>query len=477
MQKARFLIHGASAAAVIEKAAPKDRAPWVNLLARAREYLLPDAVALLRDELADVTMLESRIHGEAGYLAKLVERIGIANPYRWLSPGAKGRWRQSRRAPAPGFILPFAADPAAVGIKADRITEARIGFADDGAPTQQHRGPVEHGGASFLRRQDALRAIARRPRERVTVVNVVVVDQGMMPAYVDGLGGTGSYQGVLWDSSAPGPMPSELPTEQRHRYRTWPQWHAHMIVRNIFAVAQDNRPLDGSITPIKIYDVPVVPDRVSSVTSTADAMALRYEAIREAIRQSPGSERWVIVNAWGIKNRLREAPLGAITEGAELHSLNGIIGHLAGNPRVAVVFAAGNNGLFSPDPEVGPYDRGPRRSIWQPATLTGVWTAAACDATGMWIGASSQGPQGSSDAGDQPDFCLPSYFREDLDAHVANTGSSASCGLLAGLIVEEWRNDPAHLNKLIAKTKTRRHGHRDHSRRQGSGVPQAGGLR
>jgi hypothetical protein len=52
----------------------------------------------------------------------------------------------------------------------------------------------------------------------------------------------------------------------------------------------------------------------------------------------------------------------------------------------------------------------------------------------MWVGYSSQGPGQELLGCKKPDFCAPSLFRETTDAHVHNTGTSAACGLTAGVV-------------------------------------------
>lgn len=265
----------------------------------------------------------------------------------------------------------------------------------------------------------------------------------------------------------PRPEMGELPTEHRHLYRSMPNWHAHMIVRNILSVAGGNHGLDPETErPIVFYDVPVIPNRVASVTGTAYQIWFQMWAILSKIidlLDKCDNDRFVIVNAWGVKNRLREEILGSVTENLD-HPLNGLIGSLARRKAPAVVFAAGNAGLFTPDPETSPYDHGPGRSIWYPNALDDVINAGACDVNGDWIGSSSQGkPVVVPGDPHQPVSSAPSYFQEDLDAHITNTGSSASCGLLAGLVAARWRQDPAPLDLNAAQSGARRHGHTGHS--------------
>lgn len=404
----------------------------------------------------------------------LMSLAAIGNPYRFYRADGGGYALDEARSDAVVLRLPV--DPAGFKIPGLRQeVTIGVGFHDDGARPMQHRAPGQHGGPTFLTRTEAMRyAGFDGDVKRSHRVHVFVVDQGMSESFVNDLGGPGTYAGVVFDGPPPGE--GELPLEVRSRYRTLPQWHAHMIVRNILAVAGDNRglavPIDKRM--LKIYDVPVIPDRVADVLTTAQAVTMQMKEIWKRIQTLPKAEHKIVVNAWGVKNRMREVPVGGVTEDPN-HELNVAVNKLAAEQRVTVVFASGNNGAFSPDPEASGLDRGPGRSIWLPAALPKVWNAGACDATGMWIGHASQGPSGwaAAAAESAPDFVMPSYFRETQDAHVANTGSSASCGMLAGLIAAQYRRDVGKdVNKPFARGGARRRGYGGHSARLGSGVAQ-----
>lgn len=405
----------------------------------------------------------------------LVEAAAIANPNVYFRFHEDGFTAEGEKTPM-GYVVPCELDPALLRLPATEVGSVQIAFGDDGAPAQQHRDPGRHGGATFLTRSAALRAINRTAAPaRKTPVHVFLIDQGMNRDYVDALGGSGTYGGIVWDifSGSPAPETEELPTEHRHRYRSMPHWHAHMLVRNILSVAGDNRNLGSGEQPIKFYDIPVIPNRVDSVTGTALSIWFKLWAVlfkKFDLPNPRNNNRFIIVNAWGVKNRLREGSQGSVTED-RLHPLNTMVSLFSGFPDVAVVFAAGNTGLFTPDPEASPYDRGPGRSIWFPNALDSVLNTGASDVNGQWIGASSQGrPVVAAGVKRQPQFSAPSYFREDLDAHITNTGSSASCGLLAGLVAKRWREDPRPLDIAAAQAAAGRHGHTGHSPRLGWGV-------
>lgn len=499
MKKASFVISGDSAkhvAKAISVAADAgvrlfdfnaDREDPVSLL----DILHESALARLRSRLGDLRTFADRIAAddEDLTLLKVVEAAGIANPFRHFRPNGEGGFAMEGRSEPKGFHLPLRNDPAEIkllidrrfGAETRRLPNVAIEFVADGAPAQVNRAPGYHG-ITFLRRQECDRSIGYTGTKHANhTVHVYVVDQGMDEDHVNAMGGPGTYAGLVWNSTIP--IPKEMPREHDERYRTRPQWHAHMIVRNILAVAGDNRDLPGPKRKILIYDVPVLPDQVYDVLTTALKINDQYLEIAARIAALPSTDRAVIVNAWGVKNRLHEEPLGYLTTDST-SPLNQAIQALAipmttgpnpvplPNPRSAVVFAAGNTGLFATDPEAGPYDRGPGRSAWLPAALPGVWTAGACDANGMWIGSASQGPHSGMGEANQPGFALPSYFRETMDAHALNSGSSAACGVLAGMIAAHWRKNAGPPNRVNAGSKADKIGFTVRSNRLGRGVPQ-----
>ena len=76
----------------------------------------------------------------------------------------------------------------------------------------------------------------------------------------------------------------------------------------------------------------------------------------------------------------------------------------------------------------------------------------------MWLGYSSQGPGQPRLGADKPDFCATSQFREDDDAFSINTGTSAACGLTAGIVAalrSRWDSatvSPHHLKQALNQT-------------------------
>ena len=255
-------------------------------------------------------------------------------------------------------------------------------------------------------------------------VNVVIVDQGLDAARLDGnfIGG--------W------PIGTNMPGQLQHVRGVTGNYHGMLVARNILSVAPQAR----------LYDCPLIPDRIQNVTtflSVADA-ALNW--VRFWINILRAFERfsgpWVIVNAWAIFDRSTEQPLGDYSENSE-HSFNQLM-HGFADDNIDVVFAAGNCGQFCPDRRCRPYDTGPRRSIYGAHAHARVLTVGAMRSDGLWAGASSQGPSVDDQAApvrdnagfnpQKPDLCAPSFFTEAHDGHEFNGGTSAASALAAGVV-------------------------------------------
>ena len=82
-------------------------------------------------------------------------------------------------------------------------------------------------------------------------------------------------------------------------------------------------------------------------------------------------------------------------------------------------------------------------------------TTGAVRTDGYWLGYSSQGPGQPNLDLRKPDLCAPSQFREDRDAHLMNTGTSAATGLVAAAVAalrSRWdanRVPPARMKQLL----------------------------
>jgi hypothetical protein len=247
-------------------------------------------------------------------------------------------------------------------------------------------------------------------------VNVVIVDQGLSQA------GLGSSYVTGWKvgNTLPGhPPPPPLGTVRRS--------HGMMIAHNILKVAPD----------VKLFDVPLVPPQVTlshKFLSLADAAY--HQVLKDIALWRKGSGQlagpWILVNPWGIFDRKSEVPRGYYTTNPK-NRFNKLVAR-AVRENIDVVFAAGNCGQFCPDHRCGASDRGPGRSIWGANSLEPVITVGAVRSDTIWLGYSSQGPGQKKLGAKKPDICAASQFTEDEDAFSINTGTSAACGLTAGVV-------------------------------------------
>jgi hypothetical protein len=208
--------------------------------------------------------------------------------------------------------------------------------------------------------------------------------------------------------------------------------HGSMIVRNILDIAPK----------ATIYDCPLLgalASHISDIPNSLDDAHRAYtkmiDDITTQLRGRPGtSGPWIFENAWAVYDRRSEYHIGDYTDNPN-HPFNLEVAR-AVTEKIDVVFAAGNCGLFCPDPFCGPKDRGPGASILGANSHPDVMTASAVRTDTIWLGYSSQGPgQPHLDPLRQkPDFCAPSQFCEMHDARATNTGTSAACALSAGLV-------------------------------------------
>lgn len=271
--------------------------------------------------------------------------------------------------------------------------------------------PGEATSPTFGKRRDAEAAIQaavlKKQGLRGNKVNVVIIDRGLDPSLV-----TISYRWSFSTAVNQIPVPS-------------PDNHAMMIARNVLRTAPD----------VSIFDCALLPEHISDI---GQFITVAYSAYTQMLAdianwQQTGarSTEWVFVNAWAIYNRHSEHPVGDYT-GNKNNIFNLLIKQAAVQNNIDIVFAAGNCGVFCPRWNCGRDDRGPGRSIFGANSHEDVLTTGAVRTDDTWVGYSSQGPGLLMQH--KPDLCVPSQFRETTDAHLINTGTSASCGLAAGVI-------------------------------------------
>jgi len=225
------------------------------------------------------------------------------------------------------------------------------------------------------------------------------------------------------------------------------------IARDVLSLAPKATLYDAPILPERVLDFPafsshargilsgvmgVITKQLDNQSSSTDGEFVPTEG------QSPRQhDRWIIVNAWAVATSFTDVEGIPAYADNRLHRMNKTITNLAKLENVEVVFAAGNSGAFQPARFAGPYDRGHARSIWGANGLEEVHTIGAVRTDGLSIGASSQGPSRSGllvapaangDVNQKPNFCAPSWFSEDDDRSVINTGTSAACAMYAGYL-------------------------------------------
>ena len=331
------------------------------------------------------------------------------------------------------------------------VEDAFLGIgADPGGDMADHWCPGSGSLAAFGHRADARRVLGIDDLNAVPPpgnqggnpkVNVVIIDQGLNKAAIQSTHPNSWGGGWRHCNTAPG-------SAERTS-------HGMLIARNVLDIAPD----------AVIYDMPLIPKPIiTSIPLFASDVDAAYHYLLLCIyflRQFPRwSGPWVLVNAWAIFDRASEHPLGDYTENSNPigHRLNSIIAAAALQDHVDVVFAAGNCGEFCPAPRCGKVDRGPGHSIWGANSSSAVITVGVVLTNEMWLGYSSQGPGQTRLGSDKPDFCAPSQFSETTDASAHNTGTSAACGLTAGVVAalrKRWdasRVPPQTLKQVLIDT-------------------------
>ncbi|WP_233417184.1 S8 family serine peptidase [Halovulum marinum] len=259
-------------------------------------------------------------------------------------------------------------------------------------------------------------------------VNVVIVDEGFNLDYLRSILPGVDYGGGFIDRDPRRPLPGRFVDP----FHPAPGWHANMIARNILRIAPRAR----------IFDAPVLPHRVSDIDAfTYDVQELYIGILKARLTGPWRNQPWILVNAWSVADTIEEwdtpvPPAKHYSNGDE-HPLN-ILTQVLGN-FFDIVFAAGNFGEFEPAQFSGIYDRGPERSIRGSNALSNVLTVGACTTTGDWVGASSQGdgPEAlkyGRPGSNKPDLCAPAWFSEDADPATVSSGTSAACGVAAGVL-------------------------------------------
>jgi hypothetical protein len=268
-------------------------------------------------------------------------------------------------------------------------------------------------------------------------VNVVIVDQGLDSQALGNSYGGGWTVGSSLPGTTKPPAISVRPA------------HAMMVAHNILKVAPK----------AKLFDLPLIPPRITDIPVFLSAAHAAVRALRTDIanyRKGKFPGPWIVVNAWSIYDRSSEYPPGDYTTNPTNPFTLRVLDLI--NDEIDVIFAAGNCGQFCPDGRCGGLDQGPGRSIWGANSLDPVISVGAVRSDGMWLGYSSQGPGQPLLGPNKPDFCASSAFHEDDDAFIINTGTSAACGLAAGVVAalrsrwDQTKVPPGRLKHVLNTT-------------------------
>jgi hypothetical protein len=291
-------------------------------------------------------------------------------------------------------------------------------------------------------------------------VNIVIVDEGLMQERVPAGMNLGGW-----------PVAGRQPGQAVSR-------HGSMVMRNALSFASN----------VKLYDLPLLPpiiEDLKAFLSLAEATYVMLYGQIDLLREKENAS-WVIVNAWGLHNRKDDdVPNSPLNYGENPNApFNQLFSEAdESHPErlrkdIDIVFAAGNCGGFCPSPRCGGTDRGPGRSIHGANCHPDVLTVGAVRTDGMWLGYSAQGPGQRRLSPAKPDVCASSQFGEvgDFSPNGSNTGTSAACGLAAG-VVAAIRNrkavddlSPEKLRALLRETAWMPEAGAEAARRFGSGI-------
>ena len=293
-----------------------------------------------------------------------------------------------------------------------------------GAPVNHHFG--EREAAKRLIGAEALAAEGLTGQN----VQVVIVDHGLsQQEIVNDLNGNFGGGWAYCPGAAP---PCKLPGQLVVIPGVTDNSHGMMIARNVLSIAPQ----------AVLHDVPLIPQRIPTLEPFLSEAYAVFHRIHTDIKNqvvANATAPWILVNAWGIFDRMNEIPPGDFTTNPH-HVFNLLIADLVDHD-IDVVFAAGNCGQFCPDPRAGLYDRGPGKSIFGANAHSRVLSVAAARTDGLWIGSSSQGPGPEQLSLDKPDLAAPSMFSESTDRHTRNGGTSAASAMAAGVLAalrQQW---------------------------------------
>ena len=334
--------------------------------------------------------------------------------------------------------------------------------------------PFAPGGGLFGNFQQALRSVGAPP---VPVsgtgegVNVVILDYGISRDWLRRTSGQQELRG--WSRYPCSPFFTNSPDTSEVKPGDGPPpglEHGHMIARLILSIAPS----------VRIWDAPLLPDTVLGPPGVTTAESMFERVLRDIVSQrkrvSAEGENdfplprgpWILVNAWGVFDPFHydphnDDPAKAYWNNPE-NGLVQVMGLLS-DANIDVVFAAGNCGVPGAHPLCAETATGPGVSIIGANAHPDVLTVGAVRVDGVPIGSSAQGPgalatrwpdgHSRSAQGDRrrayekPDVCAPSHFRDAADEAFFYSGTSAACGVAAGLLAA-LRSDEVRAGLWVA---------------------------
>jgi hypothetical protein len=263
-----------------------------------------------------------------------------------------------------------------------------------------------------------------------TGVRAIIIDQGIDRDYLPTPGGpfvTAGGKARGWSV-----MPVVAPTQPPQPTRmpgSADFGHGTLMALLVNRIAPD----------AKIYDLPLLPERIHNLPVFLSLAAAAMLKLLVRV-QSNVNRRWVLCNAWSVYNLDQDISLpSAYNYGQNPGNVFTTLVRLIAQNDVGaggadVVFAAGNCGQYCPDGRCGSVQVGPGSSIYGVAALKEVLTVGAVRNDTVWLGYSSQGPSPAAFGSQKPDLCAPSQFGEPTNASIEYSGTSAACGVSAGVV-------------------------------------------
>ncbi len=271
-------------------------------------------------------------------------------------------------------------------------------------------------------------------------VTLAIVDTGVNIAYLESRGQSPSFnRRKSWKPGGVATRPGEHPVN-----------HGTMCAYDAGIAAPGATLIDYAVLLSQQETTPVMAGLLS------DAV-LAYSKLMRVAQAMPASRRALVVsNSWGIFRPEMDFPVGHPGNYSDnpRHPFNVIVAGLdaAG---ADILFAAGNCGRECPDGRCG---FGAARSICGANSHPSVLSVAGMDTKGKRVGYSSQGPGRLSDQ--KPDVLAYTHYKgsQVFGRGEADSGTSAACPTLAGLIAavrSGWSAGtvpPAQLRSLVRRT-------------------------